>query len=241
MAEPAEVQAVVTAAVAGGVLSVVLNRPDRHNALTGEMLDALSAALRTAEKDDAVRVLTLTGAGVAFCAGFDADEARRPGRLAEFRRSLYGIAGRLNALEKPVLCAVNGTASGAGLCLALACDIRLCSAGAKLVPDFIASGLVPDGGATHRLARSLGSAVALEHAWTGKPIQPTQAEASGLVNRVVPSDELPKALRELTARLVKAPAAALGLTKRAMARALQNDFAEQSEYESRLQAILTDS
>src|SRR5437870_3287821 len=157
-----------------GVLTVTLNQPARFNALSGGLLHELAAALRAAERDAAVRVIVLTGAGKAFCSGADITEFNvgaaplDPGE--HLRTILNPLTVRMRSTEKPILAAINGVAAGAGLSLALACDLRFAAESARLVVAFVKIGLVPDAGCLYFLPRLVGPGKALELAWTGDPV-----------------------------------------------------------------------
>lgn len=228
-----------------GVLTLTLNRPRVLNSITREMCTALLKELRGAEKDPSIRVVVLTGAGRAFSAGGDLESLKEntaagtvPSLGAELRRYYIPVVLQIRRMEKPVIAAVNGTAAGAGASLALACDIKICSATAKFISAFIQIGLVPAVGFTHQLTRAMGLGLALEYAWTAKPIPAREAAQFGLVNKVVPSDELGKTVKELVVKLLKAPPKALALTKRALNHAAHADFDSCLEYEANLQDIL---
>jgi 2-(1,2-epoxy-1,2-dihydrophenyl)acetyl-CoA isomerase len=204
----------------GGVQTITLNQPARLNALSTEMFRALAAIVRSAERDPAVRVLVLTGSGRAFSSGAD---------LAEFDLSGPGpnLAGlllneveplmlRLHQLEKPVLAAVNGVAAGIGLSLALACDLRYAGASARFVLAFVNIGLVPDGGSTFFLPRLVGTGKAMELALLGEAVDAAAAREIGLVNQVLPDDELGSYVQKVAARLARGPGTAQALIKRGM-------------------------
>src|SRR3989440_4978910 len=167
----------------GGVLTITLNRPDVLNAFNAAMHGALQAALKEA-RDAEVRVVVLTGAGRGFCVGQDLTEFREAaGDIGERLRSSYHpTILALRGLEKPVIAAVNGAAAGAGLSLALACDLRLASDSASFVPAFINIGLVPDSGGSFFATRLLGYARALEWLASGRRLTPAGAHAWGLVS-----------------------------------------------------------
>ncbi len=227
-----------------GVLTVTLNRPEVYNAFNTQMLTDLGQTLRQAERDDRVRVLVITGAGRAFCSGQDLknlDELAPNGQTPHFgewiRRNYNPLIIRLRALEKPVLAAVNGVAAGAGMSLALACDLRIASEQASFSQAFAKIGLVPDSGSLYFLPRLVGYSKALELCWTGDSISAQEALRLGLVNQVVPADELMAATRQLAIRLAQGPAKAIGLIKRGMNRSLVADLESVLEYESYLQEI----
>lgn len=236
-----------------GVLTVTLNRPARLNALNGEMWQALAAAVRTAERDPAVRAVVLTGAGRGFCSGADiadfslpsppgapasdAADGERFDPGAGLRGQINPLVLRIRALEKPVLAAINGVAAGAGLSLALAADLRIAAASAQLVVAFVRIGLVPDAGCLYFLPRLVGPAKALELAWTGDAIGAEQAYQLGLLNTVVPDEQVLDHTRELAERLARGPAKALALIKRALNRAHELSLERVLELEAGYQTV----
>ncbi|MDE2489219.1 MAG: enoyl-CoA hydratase/isomerase family protein [Elusimicrobia bacterium] len=228
-----------------GVLRLTLNRPESLNALTGTMLRGLADAVTKAGRDASVRAIALAGAGRAFCAGADLGDVKM--RMAdgsfehgaELRKAFNPLILSIRRIEKPVVCAVQGTAAGAGASLALACDLKVCAEDAKFLNAFAKVGLVPDSGMTWLLPRALGLSLALEHAWLSKPITAQQALSSGLVNRVVPAAELEGSVGELLGRLFAVPPLSLALTKRALNRSLEAaSLEDQLEYEAQLQQFL---
>ncbi|MBI5631678.1 MAG: enoyl-CoA hydratase/isomerase family protein [Elusimicrobia bacterium] len=227
-----------------GVLTFTLNRPDVLNALTLGMMSGLLDGLKKAEKDKGVRCVILTAAGRAFCAGADLGDLKRrqqevPFSLGDELRSHFNpLILQIRRMEKPVVGAVNGLAAGAGASLILSADVKICSQKASFINAFSKVGLVPDSGMTYFLPRYMGLSLALEYAWTAKPITAEQALHFGWVNRVVAPEELPQAARAMAVELSQAPPLSVALTKRAMNRSLQNGFEEQLEYEAQLQEIL---
>jgi 2-(1,2-epoxy-1,2-dihydrophenyl)acetyl-CoA isomerase len=222
-----------------GVRTITLNRPDVLNAfdsrLAEELLDALTKAADAAE----VRCVVLTGAGRAFCSGADL-RGHKPGEtpLGQLVRSRYNrIVLRLRTMEKPVIAAVNGVAAGAGCNLALAADLRLASDRAAFIEVFTRVGLVPDSGGMWLLPRFVGVGRALEMMFFADPIDAAGAERLGLVNRVVPHDELMPRTLEWAARLAQGPTRAYGLIKRGVDRALALDLRGGLDYEAFLQEI----
>jgi 2-(1,2-epoxy-1,2-dihydrophenyl)acetyl-CoA isomerase len=229
----------------GGVATITLNRPERLNAIGGTMAEDLEQALEDANSDEAVRVLIFTGAGRAFCSGADLSTL---GQIADnvastlVRRSptVGGIrlfTLQLQNFEKPTIAAVNGPATGAGLSLALACDIRIASDRATFSQIFITRGLVPDTGSTYFLPRVVGMAKACEMVFTGEILNAEQAKECGLVNRVVPHDELMPAVRELAAKIVAGPPIAMKLAKRALYKGATTDLVSAVEFEGYMQGI----
>ncbi|MFI5261555.1 MAG: enoyl-CoA hydratase-related protein [Candidatus Limnocylindrales bacterium] len=219
------------------MLVLTLDRPDALNALDAPLKAGLLAALRQAARDATVRAIVLTGAGRAFCAGQDLRETGITGAAigAEVREHYNPLIMALADLPKPVVAAVNGVAAGAGLSLALACDIRLASDSATFICAFGRVGLVPDSGLSWFLPRVVGMGRALEMALTTAPIDATTAERIGLVNRVVPSADLATEGLALAARLADGPPMAMGLTKRALLDAQSMDLEQALEREAQLQ------
>jgi 2-(1,2-epoxy-1,2-dihydrophenyl)acetyl-CoA isomerase len=228
-----------------GVLTLTLNRPDALNALTGTMLRGLTDAVTKAGRDKAVRVIVIAAAGRAFCAGADLGDVKKrmsDGKFEhgdELRKAFNPLIVAIRRVEKPVVCVVQGTAAGAGASLALACDLKICSSEAKFLNAFSKVGLIPDSGMTWLLPRALGLSVALEYAWLSKPISAEQALAFGLVNRVVPAEQLSTAVGETLCQLFAVPPLSLALTKRAMNRSLEaSSLEDQLETEAQLQSFL---
>jgi len=222
----------------GAVQAITLNRPAVLNALDLAMHERLAAALERAAQPD-VRALVITGAGRGFCVGQDVGEfPRDAAAVGELLRRHFNPAIRaLRALPKPVIAAVNGPAAGAGLALALACDLRLAAASASLVPAFAGIGLVPDSGLSHTLPRLIGSAAAFEWIVSGRRIAAPEAAAMGLVTRVVDDADLAPETATLATALAAGPTAAIGLTKQLIGRSLESSLDDQLEEEARLQAI----
>ncbi len=223
-----------------GVLTITLNRPEVLNALTDRMLRDLDGALRRAARDDAVRCVVLTGAGRGFCAGQDLRDAAgaEAGFLREALRTRYNpVILLMRTMDKPVLAAVNGVAAGAGCSLALAADLRLASDRATFIQAFSRVGLIPDSGATYLLPRLVGVGRALELIFTAEPLGAEDALRLGLVNRVVPHDDLLAQAQALAARLAAGPTRAFGLAKRAVAYGLSATLEQALEYEAMLQEI----
>jgi 2-(1,2-epoxy-1,2-dihydrophenyl)acetyl-CoA isomerase len=208
--------------VAERVATVTLDRPDALNALTISMKSELLDAFRTIGRDRDVRSVVLTGAGRAFCAGQDLKERLLPDAtpLAEELRQRYNpIIRAMRALDQPIVAAVNGVAAGAGVSLALACDLRLAAEGATFSLAFGRIGLVPDSGATWLLPRLVGQARAAEIALLSEPFSAADAERYGLVAKVVPQASLAHEARAMALRLAALAPGALALTKHGLDRA----------------------
>lgn len=221
-----------------GVATLTLNRPQSLNALNAALRGELLVAVKAARSDDATRVLIITGAGRAFCAGAD---LRGGSDEREFRRVLtteYNpVIAALRTLPKPVVASVNGVAAGAGMSLALAADIVICSEDARFVPAFARIGLVPDSGLTRTLVRALGRHRALEILLGERSLTAAAAHDAGLVAAVVPGERLAGATRELARRLAEGPVAAIGLTKRVINRAEDDALVESLDLEAALQDV----
>ena len=224
----------------GAVLTITLNRPEVLNAFNAALHAAFGAALKEA-RDDGVRAVVVTGAGRGFCVGQDLTEFRESaGDIAHRLRSTYHrtILG-LRSLEKPVIAAVNGAAAGAGLSLALACDLRLAADSATFVPAFINIGLIPDSGGSYFATRLLGYARALEWLASGRRLTAAEAHAWGLVSEVVEADRLAGRAAELAGELAALPTRGVALTKRLLDHAQTATLEEQLEREAQLQAAAT--
>jgi len=224
----------------GGVLTIILNRPESYNAINDAMKGALAGALREASRDQAVRCVVLRGAGEkAFCSGQDLKEHRASGRSLKesLERSYNPLIRRIREMEKPVIGMINGVAAGAGCSLALACDMRIMSSRAVLIEAFARIALVPDSGSHWFLPRLAGMARAFEYAATGRDIPAEEAERAGLVNRVVPPEQLEAVTLELARSLAEGPTRTLGLIKRTLNRALVTDLGSLLEYEAAIQEI----
>ena len=226
-----------------GVLTITLNRPEVLNAFNRKMTDEIQDALKKAERDPAVRCIVFTGAGRAFSSGEDlkarmAEGDGGGGGFGVTLRERYNpIILKIRNIEKPVLASVNGVAAGAGCSLALACDMRIASDKARFIEVFVRVGLVPDSGSCFFLPRLVGLGKALEMAFLGDEVSAEEAARIGLVNRVVPAEELEEATHELALRLAKGPTRAIGLAKRAINRALSMDLEQVLEYEMYAQEI----
>ena len=191
----------------GGIHTVTVKRPAKLNALNGQTLQELYAAIIDASGDDKVRVIVITGAGdKAFVAGADIGEIRSQSPVEARRFSQFGqnLMSMIQSLDKPVIAAINGYALGGGMELALACHLRVASRNARLGLPEIKLGIMPGFGGTQRLVRLVGSTIALELALGGEPISAERAYELGLVNRVVEAGELEEAVQTLAAPLTKA-------------------------------------
>ncbi len=229
-----------------GILEITLNRPDQLNAFTVEMHKELRAAFERARDDDEVRCVVLTGAGRGFCAGQDLSE-RDPTKneIIDLNVTLstnYNpLVRMIRAMEKPVICAVNGVAAGAGANLALACDIVLAAESAKFIQAFSKIGLIPDAGGTYALTRLIGEARAKALAMTAMPLPAKKAEEWGLIWQCVANETLMNEARALAKSLASGATLGIGKTKMVIQAASTNSLSEQLDLEAKTQGELGNS
>ena len=227
-----------------GVGTITLNRPEKSNAFDDTLIGELIEVLKAVERDAQVRAVVITGAGKNFCAGQDLgpmlERYKSPEGVsfgAHVRRSYNVIIGRIRALDKPVIAAVNGAAAGAGLGLVCACDLRHASEAARFRMAFVGIALAPDSATSFLLPRLIGLGRATEMAMTNELIDAATALEYGLVNRVFKADELLAKTHAFAAKLAQAPTKSIGLTKRAFNRGLSVDLDAALENEAMLQEI----
>src|SRR3984893_3417139 len=199
-----EVEQHVKVEVDAGVGWIRLNRPEKMNAIGMLTRGQLGEAIKQAERDDAIRVVVLTGSGRAFCSGADVTEMlgdggmRTPEDVGNVLRNEYmPMLTRLRTMAKPVIAAMNGPAVGIGASYALACDIRIATPEAYILEAFVNIGLAPDGGVSWLLPRLAGTGIAYEMFFTGKPLSAAEAHRLGVINRIVPAERLEAEVREL--------------------------------------------
>ena len=214
---------------ARGVRTIQLDRPDRLNAVNGELATSFEWAMNDAALDDSVRVIVITGSGRAFCSGLDLSEPPElPSATLAERLDPYAWVGRwvlsVTRCEKPVIAAVNGAAAGAGFGLALACDLRLVAESAKMTAGYVRRGLSPDAGVTYFLPRLVGLARASDILLTGGDIDSVEAERIGLATRVVQDADFSSAVAAYAARLAQGAPVALALTKRLLVQSLDRSL-----------------
>jgi enoyl-CoA hydratase/carnithine racemase len=224
--------------VADGVATITLNRPDRRNAISVRMLQQLSARLDEADRSAAVRAVVLTGAGKGFCSGLDIKDAMAGtgiggggsggAELAMQTRHLPTVV--LFEMDTPVIAAVNGAAAGYGLDLALGCDIRLMGESSRLLPGFAKRGVVPESGGTWYLPRLVGWAKAAEIAYLGRDLDAAESERLGLVNKVVPDDDLMTVATEWAREIAANAPLSVRAMKRLMRHGLTEDFASHTHH-----------
>src|SRR6266702_1081569 len=209
-----------------GVGLIRLNRPEKMNAIGALTRQQLGEAIKQAERDDAVRVVVLTGGG----------GMRTPEDVGNVLRNEYmPMLTRLRTMPKPTIAAMNGPAVGIGASYALACDIRIATPEAYLMEAFINIGLAPDGGVSWLLPRLAGTAVAYEMFFTGKALPAEDAHRLGVINRLVPADRFEEEVRDFAGQLAKQPRQALAAAKRAVNHALESSYEDALEFESYLQ------
>jgi 2-(1,2-epoxy-1,2-dihydrophenyl)acetyl-CoA isomerase len=220
-----------------GVARLTLNRPERLNSFTAEMHGEVAAAMEQVEADPAIRALLLTGAGRGFCAGQDlADRAVTPGDAPvdlgdSVERYWSPLIRRLAGLPKPVVCAVNGVAAGAGANIALACDIVIAARSAKFIQSFANIGLIPDSGGTWVLPRLIGQARALGLALTGEPLSADKAEQWGMIWRCVDDEDLEAESLAIARKFATGPTRGLAATKALIRGSSLNSLDDQLDLE----------
>lgn len=214
-----------------GVARITLNRPAKLNSFNVAMHEALAEALDRVEASDDVRVVLLTGAGKAFCAGQDlgdrainSETDEKPDLGASVERYYAPLVRRLRGLALPVVCAVNGVAAGAGANLALACDLVIAARSAKFIESFCKLGLIPDTGGTYFLARRVGTARAMGMALLGEPLDAATAADWGLIWRCVADDDFASEVDALATQLAAAPTRGLARTKQLIHAAAERDL-----------------
>ncbi len=229
-------------AVKDQVATITMNRPDRYNALNMTTVEALLNAVLACEEDREVRAVILTGADRAFCAGGDVKEfvehmEALPPYVKRLTMLLHGAISRMNRMPKPVIAAVNGVAAGAGMSLAIACDLTIATESARFTMAYSKIGATPDGSSTYFLPRLVGLRRALELTYTNRVLTAREAEAWGLVNRVVQDAEFQPTVRDLAATLAAGPTLALGRAKRLLLLSQHESLETQMENETELIAL----
>jgi 2-(1,2-epoxy-1,2-dihydrophenyl)acetyl-CoA isomerase len=236
-----------------GVLWLTLNRPERKNSISPELRDELLSGLDDARTDEEIRCVVITGAGDAVWSGVDLGrskvtegaaraEPQRPDLRAireAMKRGMQRVIRAIWELDKPVIASVNGVAAGGGAQLALVCDLVVASTNARLIEIFVKRGLAVDSGGGWLLPRLVGLAKAKELVFFGDPISADEAHAAGLINKVVPPDELERATREWAERLARGPTRSIGASKTLLNRALETDLTGALEEEATAQAMIS--
>ena len=224
--------------IESNVLKITLNRPDKFNSFNREMALELQSALDKAAADKTIRAVLLTGEGKAFCAGQDLTEAmdaNGPGIERIVREHYNPIILKIRNLEKPVVCAVNGVAAGAGANIALACDVVIASTSVSFIQAFSKIGLIPDSGGTFFLPRLIGFGKASALMMLGDKVSATHAEQMGMIYKVVDDTVLEIEALVIAKRLADMPTKGIGLTKLLLNKSMSNNLVDQLEYEGDMQ------
>jgi len=233
--------------VKDGIATARLNRPAKKNALSEEMVRELARALREAQDDPAVRVFIVTGAGDAFCSGGDLGRRAKEGegaqptpleRKSRLQQGTHRVAFAVEEFDKPLIAAVNGPAAGAGMDLALMCDLRFAARSARFSEAYIRVGLLPGNGGGYFLPRIIGAASALELLWTGDFIGADEAHRIGLVNRVYEDNQLMAETQAFAARLAAGPPIQQRLVKKLVYQSLRTDLRTSLELVSSHMAVV---
>jgi len=230
--------------IKNAIATLTFNRPDRLNSFTVEMHSEVADAISKIEEDSAIRVLVITGAGRGFCAGQDlSDRAVAPSSekpdLGESLENRYNpLIRKITGLKKPVICAVNGVAAGAGANIALACDIVIAKQSAKFIQSFANIGLVPDSGGTWNLPRLIGQARALGLALTGEPINAEKAMQWGMIWKAVEDDQFEAEVTQLAEKFSAAPTQGIAAIKKAIREAHIHSLDQQLDVERDMQRSL---
>ncbi len=230
-----------------GVATLTLNRPEKYNAFTKTMIIRWHKLIEAAAEDPAVKAIVVTGAGKAFCTGGDvsAQKDRANNDSLERKdflfRHVHKIAFAMEQMDKPVIAAVNGTARGAGMDMALMCDLRVMAQSATMAESYINVGLIAGDGGTWYLPRLIGTARALDLCWTGRVVDAAEAERMGLANRVVPDGEALSAARELARLIARQPFEAIRAYKRSIYQGMSMTLASHLDMVSSHTSILRDT
>ena len=230
----------------GPLGTITLNRPEVKNAFSSEMISLWNQYLKEARNDDQVRVVIVTGNGDAFCSGGDIRDMAE-GKLRSWDMKsfvwdgVHRVALTLEDLDKPVIAAINGSAMGAGMDMALMCDMRVCSDRARLAESYINMGLVPGDGGAFFLPRLIGTARAIELLLTGDIILPEKALELGIVNRVVAHEDLMAETERLAHRIAAKPPLAVRMMKRAVHQSQLSTLRDHLDYISSQLALLTET
>lgn len=225
----------------GGVLTIIMNRPEKLNAFNEAMLQELTEAVETAAQDEAVRCVVITGAGRAFGSGLDLTSlamAYTPGEpitVSEHLKKFHRLVFAIRAMPKPVVAAIQGVAAGISCNIALACDLRIAADNARLIEAFARIGLVPDGGGGFFLPRLVGMGKAMELAMLADEVSGEEAERIGLVNKCVPLAEFEAATKAFAQRLAKGPTCTYALIKELIYTSVESDLQTVLQLEGTLQ------
>lgn len=233
----------ITLTRSDGIVTLTLNRPETRNAMTPPMGEEIVAAVEEIRRDASARVVVITGAGKAFSSGGDLTMLARDAGLSESghtigdSRDFYSRFLSVRSLPVPTIAAINGHAIGAGLCFALACDLRIAVTDAKMGMTFVKLGIHPGMGATYLLPRLIGTARACELFFTGRVIDAATAERQGILNQVVSRDEFPAAVQSLAREIASCGPVAVRMVKKAIYRGVAHSLEEMLDYESMQQSM----
>ena len=228
------------------VATLTLNRPDKLNAFTGPMIERWAWALNEAQRDPDVNVVVVTGAGKAFCSGGDVarmgqGEPTPLDHKNTLWEHIHRVPKALEQMDKPVIAMVNGVAVGAGMGMAVMCDLRIASDAARFSTGYVRVGLVPGDGDTYFLPRLVGSAKALELLWTADFIEAPEAERLGIVNRVVPANRLAEETFALARKIADGPQVPIRMIKRLVYQSLRLDLRTHLDLVSSHMAVVRDT
>ena len=233
----------------GHIATITMNRPEMMNALNTQMLQEMVAAIDEIACNDDVRVVVLTGAGRIFCSGADISEGGKASGLSgtpvemhhNLRNSYQKVALRLQRLDKPTIAMVNGAAVGAGCDFAFACDMRVGSEKARFRNGFVRVGLIPGGGGTWLYTRLMGLGRGLEFLFTGDFLEAEEAEHIGVLNKIVPAEDLERETMELAQKIANNPPLAVQMSKMMAYKALDSDLEAALEQAAACQALALSS
>ena len=216
-----------------GIATLTLNRPQQLNAITNAMMASLQEILADLNSDDSIKVLIITGSGRGFSAGLDAGSLAETSSISpqQLEEGMRVFALSLNNFPKPIIAAINGVTAGAGMALALLCDIRIASEEAKFFSGYNRMGLTPDIGVTYFFPRLVGIPRAMELLLTGDSFDAAEALQMGMLNKVVPEKDVMDEARELATRIASGPSVAVNLTKKALRKSLHNNLEQQVKVE----------
>jgi 2-(1,2-epoxy-1,2-dihydrophenyl)acetyl-CoA isomerase len=223
-----------------GVAYLTLNRPEVYNALNDDITFEMQDAFKVIAKDDAVRVVVLSGEGKAFCSGQDLKAAsgqEKRSFIDSLHKRYNPIIRAMRNLPKPIICRLNGVAAGAGCSIALACDIIVAAEEATLIEVFVNIGLVPDSGSSYFLPRLVGTAKAFELCSMGTKVKAAEAYQLGMINKVVTADKLDEEIKLYTDYFSVAPTKAIGIIKKMLQKSTTSSLDEMLEYEAYSQEI----
>lgn len=223
-----------------GVAILTFNRPEFLNSVNEQFCHDVPAACKAAAENDAVKVLVITGAGAGWSSGGDISTLfamQNPVHAKETYDFSTSIVNAIYELEKPVIAAVNGAVAGASLASCMACDLIIASDKARFAFSFIQIGFCPDSGTSYFLAQKLGYHKAAEILWFGKMLKAEEALQAGLVNKLVPHDNLLDEALQMAGKLAQAPLLAVGLDKKLLRAAFKNDYYQQAELEAMYQVL----